>query len=441
MLMMLASFLFIGASAGLVAWIAFQSERERIKDSHRDYCDEQNSLVRAAAQELRQPLNSIVGLLNSLQTTLRKEALDTNGVAERLDLSLRELNDALLRTLEVVDHSSDAYELDLSPLDVRTEIKVLIRKRNKELLKIGSPIKVVAGYIPEIWVETDAERFCSCVGALLDQAIAQTKEGHVRLSCAVEDQVDGRKRLAVAVKDNGRGMDQRRARSFFNPADYEDNPELRGAPKAMLSLNLAARTAQRLGGSMIAKSAVGVGTTFVLTVTADDCEPLEVLSQERDIPAVGAESPNFDDLSVLLVDDNEINLFVLQEFIMPLGFGRVVTAEGGQKAIDRALCEPFDLILMDLAMPEVDGLAAATRIREGGPSESAPIIAVSGMPMRAGDAQLKAAGIDGFVPKPIVHGDLLAAILRVLPDVMRHAEERAALDKSDPASTLRLAAG
>ncbi|MEO1656645.1 MAG: response regulator [Pseudomonadota bacterium] len=441
MLTLLACLLFAGAAIGLVAWISFQSERERIKDDHVDFHTQQASMVRAAAQELRQPLNGIVGLVNGLQTTLRKAALDQDGVAEKLDGSLRDLNDALLRTLDVFDLSNGISDVDLSPVDVRTEIKVLIRKRNKALLKDNSQVKVVAGYIPEIWVETDVERFRNCVGVILDQAITQTKEGSVRLSFAAEEQPGGMQRLAVAVKDNGRGMDQRRARSFFNPAEYEDNPELRGVPASMLSLNLAARAAQQLGGSMIAKSSVGVGTTFVFTMRANPCDPVEEELHEQDGQARGAEHPNFGDLSVLLVDDNEINLFVLQEFIMPLGFGRVVTADGGQKAIDRAMCEPFDLVLMDLAMPEVDGLAAAARIREGGPSESAPIVAVSGMHMRADDAELKEAGIDGFVPKPIVNGDLLAAILKVLPEMVQHAEERSMGSEQPQDRSLRLAAG
>ena len=441
MLTVLAVLLFVGASLGLVAWITFQSERERLKDDHYEHCAAQAGMMGAAAQELRQPLNAIVGLVSALQTTLRKAALDHDGVTEKLDTSLRELNEALLRTLEVFDLSQEADEFDFEPVDVRTELKALIRKRNKALLKAQSTVKIVAGYIPEIWVETELEQFQSCVGVMLDQALAQTKEGTVRVSFGAEDQADGMVRLAIAVKDNGRGMDQRRARTYFSPARYEDNPELRGAPAAMLSLNLAARSAQRLGGSMIAKSAVGVGTTFVFTVKARSCEALEDEPFNRVSPSSNDETPKFEELSVLLVDDNEINLFVLQEFIMPLGFGRVVTADGGQKAIDRASAEPFDLILMDLAMPEVDGLAAAARIRKGGPSESAPIIAVSGMPMLADDPQLREAGIDGFVPKPINNGDLLAAILKALPDIVRHAEERAETDHEVSAHPLRLAAG
>ncbi|MEM6914638.1 MAG: response regulator, partial [Pseudomonadota bacterium] len=426
MLTILASFLFAGASLSLVAWIAFQSERERLKESHIDYNEQQATMARASVQDMRQPLNSIAGLVNGLQTSLRKASIGQDDVSGKLDLSLRELNEALQRALAVFELADDDRDLHLSPIDIRTEIKLLIRKRNKNLLKAKSDVKVVAGYIPEFWIETDLDRFSECIGVLLDQAIAQTKEGNIRVTVATEEQRNGQYRVAVAVKDNGRGMDQRRARSFFNPVEYEDNPELRGLPASMLSLNLAARSATRLGGSMMAKSCVGIGTTFIFSMRANSCAPVEDQCADTDRTGRSFEHPNFDQLSVLLVDDNEINLFVLQEFVIPLGFGRVVTAGGGQKAIERALAEPFDLILMDLAMPSVDGFAAAARIREGGPSESAPIIAVSGMPISADSADLKKAGIDGFVPKPVVNGDLLAAILSVLEDAMRHADERKA---------------
>ena len=439
MLTFLACLLFLGASSGLVAWIAFQSEREQMRTGHADYREQQAKMIQAAAQELRQPLNSVVGLVHALQTTLRKAALDKDGVSEKLDGSLRELNDALLQALAVFDLSNGVGDFDLSPVDIRTEIKTLIRKCNKDLLKRQANIKIVVSYIPEVWVETDVVRFRECVNVLLNQAVAQTQEGSIRVSFAVQEQADGIYRVALAIKDNGPGMDQRRARTYFRPADYEDNPALRGSPGTMLSLNLAARSAQLLGGSMVAKSAVGVGTTFVLTIRAKVCEPVPDLAEEGNDPPIDM-NPDFAALSVLLVDDNETNLFVLQELVLPLGFGRVVTADGGQKAIDRAFSEPFDLILMDLAMPHTDGFVAAARIREGGPSQSAPIIAVSGMPMRTDDRALKQAGIDGFVPKPIVPGDLLAAILKVLPEVMQHADERGATNQSS-GGRLRLAAG
>ncbi|MEO1043471.1 MAG: response regulator [Pseudomonadota bacterium] len=441
MLTILACLLFAGASLSLVAWIAFQSERERIKESHHDHIEEQAMMARASVQDMRQPLNSIAGLVNGLQTALRKAAIGQDDVSNRLDASLHELNDALQRALAVFDLADDDRDLDLSPLELRTEIKALIRKRNKDLLKSGSEVKIVAGYIPEFWIETDLGRFSECVGVLLDQAIVQTKEGTIRVTVATEEQKNGQYRVAVAIKDNGRGMDQRRARSFFKPIEYEDNPELRGSPASMLSLNLAARSAQRLGGSMMAKSCVGIGTTFVLSIRANTCLPVDIPHAEETGRSRDTAHPKFDQLSVLLVDDNEINLFVLQEFVMPLGFGRVVTADGGQKAIDRALAEPFDLILMDLAMPHIDGFAAASRIREGGPSESAPIIAVSGMPLSAGRDELRRARIDGFVPKPIVNGDLLAAILNALNGDMRHLDENEAETEHDDANLLRLAAG
>lgn len=415
-------------SAAAMSWQAYRLRKERslLIRSFQNRLRVRSQLVRAAAHELRQPLNGIVGLVANMRSTARFTGRIREEVAGKLDLSIRELNTALINTLEIFELSTGDLELEPEPVDLRSETKLLLRKINRELLETKAPLKVLAGHLPELWVEVDPLRLRQCLRTLIDQAVAQSKEGAVRVSFRVEQRTGADHTIVFTVRDNGRGMDQHRADRFFDPAGFELNPALKGRPSAMLALNLAANVAELMGGGIRAESNIGSGTSFLFTLKAESCPPLEIVASSEPLhdDSLDLTNPSFENLSVLLVDDNEVNLFVLQEFVMPLDFGRVVCATGGQEAIDRARSEAFDLILMDLAMPEIDGFTASSAIREEGKSAAAPILAVSAEHMKNDDARLRNAGIDGFIPKPVVNADLFAAILKVTPQMLENARAR-----------------
>lgn len=398
-------------------------------------------LVRAAAHELKQPLNAIAGLVGSLRHEKLSAQKEREDIANRLEHAVSDLSGSLVDTHEIFELSSDGLHIENEALDIRTETKVLIRKINRQLNERGSRVTVVGGQLPELWVETDKMRLNQCLRTLLLQAADQSPEGQVHLSYGVQ-KVQGAKHLiSFIVRDNGPGMDQHRAKRFFDPSSYEQNPALRGRPAAMLALNLAAGLAELLGGGISARSSLGNGTAFEFSITAETCPPLETRSEVlHGFPQKHAETPPFEKLRVLLVDDNDVNLFVLQEFILPLGFGRVVCATSGEEAVDRANNEAFDLILMDLAMPGVDGFEAARRIRSGRMSSLTPIVAVSAEFLRSGDQRLVAAGIDGYVPKPIVNADLFAAISKVAPQIVEAARARGVHAEEGSEATLPMSA-
>ncbi|NNU15971.1 response regulator [Parvularcula sp. ZS-1/3] len=428
------------AAAGV--WVLkLLSEKRAEMEAARARLVSRSQLIRAAAHELRQPLNGIVGLVSTMRSQSGNDPAFREEIAEKIDVSARELNAALIDTLEIFELSTGDLGFDQAPIDLRTETKLLIRKMNRELKEKGSEITILGGHLPEIWVELDGMRLKQCLRTLIEQAISQCKAGHVRVSFKVEKVKGARHRMTYTIRDSGAGMDQHRARRFFDPVEYNENPALRGRPAAMLRLNLAAGLAELMQGGIAVESSLGRGTSFTFVLEAETCPPIENFTHEEESRAAEEMiDPSFGNLSVLLVDDNEVNLFVLQEFIMPLEFGRVVCAKGGQQAIDRAEEEHFDLILMDLAMPEVDGFQASRAIRDGVKSAGAPIIAVSAEHMRRGDDRLAKAGIDNFVPKPVVNADLFAAILKATPDMIANARARGVDVERSGEAKLRLTA-
>lgn len=431
--------LLVGGMLGVAALIAFRAERARL---HREFEAEmrvRTTLVRAAAHELRQPINGISGLVESLKAGAAARGELRREVASRLDQSLEELNDALVRALELFDLSRGELALRPAPADLRSETRLLLKRINARLAEEGAVARVLGGHLPELWVRVDAQRLRQCLSALIDQAVSQSRDGVIRVACRVQDVAERRVRITFSVRDRGRGIDQRLAQRFFDPAVYEGNPLLRGRPGAMMALHLAERLAASMGGGITAESAPGCGTTFFFSIEADTCpgvgEPAD--DQPHDGPFDVA-SPSFGNLSVLLVDDHEISLFVLREFLQPFGFGRIVCAAGGQDAVDRAAEEPFDLILMDLAMPGVDGFDAARAIRSQGASANAPIIAVSADHIPPDDPRLGFHGIDGFLAKPVSHDALAETVLTLTPRILANALARGVEVTSRPRDVLPL---
>lgn len=434
MSIVLCLMLLCGAGFSLLGWLFLRRERAKLRAESDEKLKVRTSLVRAAAHELRQPLNSIVGLVSSMRSA--SGAPGKNELDGKLDQSVKDLNLALINILEIFDLSYGNITLTNEPINLSDETKILIRKYNKKLAEEDSKVKVIAGTLRECWVEVDVLRYRQCLETLIEQAIYQTHAGAVQVSYQAERNDGGMLDIRVTVKDEGRGMDQHRANRFFDPSAYDQNPALKGRPAAMLAINLAAQMAELLGGGIDAQSTIGNNTRFVFTLTAEGCPPVapEDLTSITTDPSL----PSFKELSVLLVDDNDVNLFVLEEFISPLEFGQIVSVNNGQEAVERAAEECFDLVLLDLAMPGLDGFQVAQMIRAEGLTKKAPIVAVSAEHIRSDDPRFIESSMDGFVRKPVDSADLFAAILKVAPRMLDAAKERGVSSEEKSGDKLRL---
>ncbi len=416
----------IAAIAGLAAALIYTRMNLRsLEYSYEKKLEARTKLVRAAAHELKQPLNVIGGMAGLLRQERSLDRSVNKGIAEKLELSVRDLQDTLIDTHEVFELSTGGLGLDLEPVEIRSESKILIRELNKHFEQNGQRVSIIGGHLPEIWVETDKARLLQCLRTLLTEAAVQCREGQVRLSYKIQQREDARCRISFVILDDGPRIDQRQVSQLFDSSAHHESGPLNGRPSALVSLCLSAGLAELMGGRLVARTNPGSGMAFEYVILADTCPPLGEADEIEHGSFRGHDDPlAFDDLRVLLVDDNEANLFVLQEYILPLGFGTIVCAGGGEEAVQRAEAQAFDLILMDLAMPGIDGFQASRMIREGRMSAAAPIVAVSADFMRSGDSRLIAASIDGFVPKPIVQADLFGAILKVAPQIAEAARLR-----------------
>ncbi|MEM9839668.1 MAG: response regulator [Pseudomonadota bacterium] len=378
---------------------------------------ERTSLAHMAVFELRQHLTSLSGLIDG-----RSEKQE--GRTERLRQTLDEVGKALVDVLEVFDVSAGALVIKREPVELRGLVYELIRSAAKRAADTGHPVVIEPGHLPELWVEADPVRIRQCVSTLINQAMRETTYGRVRVSVRSEHLEEEVYRVTFLVKDSSPGMEQEAAIKLFSPAQYAHHTAFSARPAAILPLNLAKQIAEAMGGEISAHSRPGCGTSYFLTIGAVTCPAGD--GAHHTGTDQNADRREFEGLRILLVDDNPVNLFVLEEMVMPHGFAHVVSVEGGEAAIKWAQGEHFDIILLDVMMPRVDGWAAARAIRSEGKSKNAAMVAVSADHRCAHDPRLGRLGIGAFVPKPLNHDDLLSAMARALPVPKRLQSEATA---------------
>jgi CheY-like chemotaxis protein/anti-sigma regulatory factor (Ser/Thr protein kinase) len=260
----------------------------------------------------------------------------------------------------------------------------------------------------------DALRLRQIVLNLVGNAIKFTEQGEVRLSAHME-RVDGEQRLVIAVSDTGIGIAPERQGSIFEEFVQADHSITRRYGGSGLGLAISNRLAWLMGGRIDLQSRVGQGTTVTLALPAVAAEkPAETVKAS---PA-HAPSPAQRPARVLLAEDHEVNQLLVRAMLAQGGH-HVTVVPDGRQAVDavRSAAEagdPFDLVLMDMQMPVMDGLAATRTIRaaERAGDRRLPIVALTANAFASDLDSCRAAGMDDHLAKPVAMDALLAAVAR-----------------------------
>ncbi len=253
-----------------------------------------------------------------------------------------------------------------------------------------------------IWRRGDVVRLRQIVSNLISNAVRFTREG------SVEVRIEGdREGVVATVRDTGIGIPAERLPRIFDRFVQADGSTTRSTNGAGLGLTIAQRVAQFMGGDITVESAVGVGYCFTLRL------PLPASAMQAAPRTEDAAIPLKDDaLKVLIVDDNHTNQSVLRSLLSPLGVA-CGTADDGRAAVAAFQTEHWDVVLMDIHMPQMDGLAASRAIRAHEATSRrprTPIIAVTASVLSHETEQYFAAGMDDVVAKPIEFARLMSAL-------------------------------
>jgi signal transduction histidine kinase/ActR/RegA family two-component response regulator len=370
------------------------------------------------SHEIRTPLNGIMGLIGALaQTPLNARQAEMVSLIETSGATLVRL---LSDILDMSKIEAGKLDLEVAPFDLRDAIETAIEVFRLRAEDKGLDFEVSFGPSVQGMFEGDVVRLRQIVSNLASNAVKFTQAGSVKISVEVDDADDGTSHLRLIVDDTGIGFDDATRQGLFTRFQQADSSITRLFGGTGLGLAICQSLCGLMGGSINAVSTLGRGSRFTLGLPLQRISALAAL--DRGVSRAGASvlgeraALDLSTVKLLLVDDHPINRRVVQLILEPLGV-RLTQAHNGAQALDAWRAESFDLILMDMQMPVLDGLEATRLLRleeaaSGRPRT--PVVMLSANAMRHHVAQAHEAGSDLHLAKPVSPGSLFAALQQAL---------------------------
>jgi PAS domain S-box-containing protein len=394
---------------------ALEAELERKRVEAEAAAVAKSEFLANMSHEIRTPLTGVLGFSGMLQ---RLEGLPDQGQVyiDRIVASGQTLLSVVNDILDFSKIEAGQLELDPQPFApaafVAEAVGLVQAQADAKSLALSTRLDPT---LPAA-VTADSARLRQVLLNLLSNAIKFTDRGEVRVEVGYQAGL-----LRVAVVDTGVGIPPDRLDRLFQRFSQADGSINRQFGGTGLGLAICKSLSELMGGAVGVASTPGEGSTFWFTAAAPQVEAAAPASQPVEAPAYAGSAAN-----VLVVDDNPVNREVVKALLEGLGL-TLVEAGGGAEAVERAMGSPFDLILMDLQMPGMDGLAATRAIRQGaGPNCGTPIVALSANVLSHHLEACREAGMNDHIGKPIVAADLLTKVaLWTAPPEAEDAEAQA----------------
>ncbi|MEN6526073.1 MAG: ATP-binding protein [Candidatus Polarisedimenticolia bacterium] len=383
-----------------------QEDLSRAKDAAEAASRMKSLFVSTVSHEIRTPLNCIVGFA---ELAARASSLEEARGTSRTILKESETLLALINGL--LDHAkieAGRMELDPRAADLRAWLADIAAGTRTRAAAKGLEFWIEVGPNVPRFVVFDALRLRQVLQNLLSNALKFTRAGWVGVSVAIVERTPREVSLRFAVQDTGIGIPRNKQATIFESFAQADGGTTRRYGGTGLGTTIARRLVELMGGTMSLESEEGKGSTFSFVVSFPTAE---AAAAEEEAPASAAAPAGGRRGRALLIEDYEPNQELARAHLEADGW-TVDAADGGAIGVEAACATAYDLILMDVSMPDMDGCEATRRIRREGASRGAPIVAVTAHAGEDVRRRCLAAGMNDIIAKPIRRDSFLAACAR-----------------------------
>jgi len=358
-----------------------------------------SELLATVSHELRTPMGAIISMAELLQQTALDET--QKKYASTLHQSARSLLTVLNDILDFSKLDAGRFELDTAPFDLHDLVQSVAQGLQARASERGLASGLDIGATCPRFVKGDATRIRQILTNLVDNALKFTSEGSVRLHVSARE-TDSSFMLRFDVSDTGIGLDHEGQERLFEPYIQGGSTTATQYGGTGLGLSIAQRLVLLMGGEIGCESEVGQGSMFWFAIATERAESSQKAKEAQPTRRLQGH--------LLVVEDNAVNRMLIGAYLDEFGLTYEMV-ETGASAIMALASNSYDLVLMDIMMPELDGVQTTQRCRLlHGPAAEVPIIALTAKAMKGDREKFLASGMNGYVSKPIRGRELHAAL-------------------------------